>query len=194
MAGKNTGVFGMYSTYAGVQSGADALKAVGFRATDVATLIPENQGSMDLAHEKHSKAPEGVMAGAIIGAIVGGIVGGLVGSGTLVLPALEPLFAAGTVIATLAGIGALGVLGGVIGGFTGLGAPEYETKRYTGRIKAGGLLVSVHCDDSEWSKRAKQVMKQTGAEDISAVRESSADYAGNEKPLARTATGGSPEL
>lgn len=194
MSRNNTGVFGIYSTYAGVQSAADALKAGGFRSADVATLVPENQGSKDLAHEKHTKAPEGFMTGAIIGVIVGGIVGGLVGSGTLTFPGLEPLLAAGTVIATLAGIGALGVLGGVIGGLIGLGTPEYQAKRYVGRKKTGGLLLSVHCDGPEWLKRAKQTLKVTGAENIAAAREAGADYAESDKPLARTVTGGSPEL
>ncbi|MGH9452167.1 MAG: DUF3341 domain-containing protein, partial [Terriglobia bacterium] len=194
MAGKNTGVFGIYSTYAGVQSGADALKAAGFRATDMAALVPENQGSKDLAHERHSKGPEGFMTGAIIGGIIGGVLGGLFGSGTLFFPAFQPLLNAGTVVAVLAGVGALGVLGCIIGGLAGLSAPEYETRRYQGRVKLGGLLVSVHCDSAQWAKRARQVLKQTGAEDIATATESSADYAESDKPLERTVTGGSPEL
>jgi|SRR5579875_795668 len=194
MSGNNTGVFGTYSTYAGVQSAADALKTAGFRSTDIAALVPENQGSKDLALEKHTKAPEGFMTGAIIGGVIGGILGWLFGSGTIALSGLEPLVNAGTVVATLAGIGALGVLGGVIGGFRGLGAPEYQAKRYAGRKKTGGLLLSVHCDGPEWLKRAKETLKVTGAENIAAAREAGADYAESDKPLARTVTGGSPEL
>lgn len=194
MAGKNTGVFGIYSTYAGVQSGADALKSTGFRVTDVAALVPENQGSKDFAHEKHSKAPEGFLTGAIIGGIIGGILGWLFASGVIVASSLAPLANAGIVIAILAGIGALGVVGGIIGGLAGSAAPEYEAKRYEGRIKTGGLLLSVHCDSPEWSKRARQALKQSGAEYIATAREAKADYAGTDKPLPRTVTGGSPEL
>jgi hypothetical protein len=194
MSGKNTGVFGIYTTYEGMQSGGDALKTAGFRNTDVAALVPENQGSKDLAHEKHSKAPEGFMTGAIIGGIVGGVSGWLFASGTIALAALTPLVNAGTVIAILAGIGVLGVLGGIIGGLTGSATPEYEAKRYGGRRKIGGLLLSVHCEAPEWLKRAKQALKQTGAESISTAREAGADYAGSDRPLARTVTGGSPEL
>ena len=194
MSGKNTGVFGTYSTYAGVQSAADALKTAGFRGTDVAALVPENQGSKDLALEKHSKAPDGFMIGAIIGGIIGGILGWLFGSGTIALSGLEPLVNAGAVVATLAGIGALGILGGILGGFSGLSAPEYQAKRYAGRKKNGGLLLSVHCDGPEWLKRAKQTLKVTGAENIASAREAGADYAASDKPLARTVTGGSPEL
>ena len=191
MAGKNIAVFGIYSTYAGVQSGGDALKGAGFRPTDVAALIPENQGSKDLAHEKHSKAPEGVMAGAIIGGIIGGVLGWLTGDGTIF--SSLPLAASGPVVAMLAGAGALGILGIIIGGFTGLARPEFEAKRYEGRIKRGGLLLSVHCDNHRWSKLAKQSLKQTGAEGISEAPEAGADYAETDKPLPRTVTGGSPE-
>jgi len=194
MATKNTAVFGLYSTYAGVQSGIDALRAAGFRTTDTAALIPENQGSKDLAHERHNKAPEGLTVGAIIGVIVGGILGGLFGSGTIALPGLEPLVHAGTVMAVLAGIGALGVLGAIIGAIVGSAIPEYRARRYAGRTRAGGLLLSVHCDNQEWSKRARQTLKQTGAEGIATGREAGADYAKTDKPLARTVTGGSPEL
>ncbi|HEX5483086.1 MAG TPA: DUF3341 domain-containing protein [Terriglobia bacterium] len=195
MAGKNTTVFGIYSTYAGVQSGTDALKNAGFRTTDIAALVPENQGSKDLAHERHSKAPEGIMKGVIIGGIIGGILGWLFGSGTVIIAGLDPLLVAGPVVATLAGVGALGILGFIIGGLTGLGAPEYEARRYRGRIKHGGLLLSVHCDDDrEWAKRAKKTLKLSGAASISAAKEAGADYAGTDKPLPRTVTGGSPEL
>lgn len=194
MAGKNMGVFGMYSTYTGVQSGADALRAAGFRPTDIAALIPENQGSKDFAHQKHSKAPEGIMTGVVIGGIIGGILGALLGTGTIVLPSTGPLLMAGPVVAALAGIGALGILGLIIGGLVGATIPEYEAKRFEGRLKTGGLLLSVHCDSAEWSKRAKQSLKLTGADGISEAREASADYAESDKPLPRTVTGGSPEL
>lgn len=177
-----------------MQSGADALKAVGFRTTDVAALVPENQGSKDFAHQKHSKAPEGFMTGATIGAIVGGVLGGLLGSGTFAIPGTVPLVAAGAVVATLAGIGALGVLGAIIGGLVRLNEPEFEAKRYGGRIKKGGLLLSVHCDDPEWSKLAREALKLSGAEDVSTAREAGADYPATERPLPRSVTGGSPEL
>lgn len=194
MTGKNTAVFGMYSTYAGIQSGASALQAAGFRPTDVAALVPENQGSKDLAHERHSKAPDVAFIGAIVGFIVGGILAWLIVSGTIAIRGTRPLTTAGPVIAVLAGIGALGVLGFIIGGFAGLGTPEYEARRYRGRIKTGGLLLSVHCDNGQWAKRARKTLKTTGADYISEAAEAGADYAATDKPLSRTATGGTPEL
>ncbi len=176
-----------------MQRGAAALQNAGFMPTDIAALVPENQGSKDFAHRRQSKAPEGAMTGGIIGGIIGGVLGWLTGSGILVISAWKPLLNAGPVVATLAGIGALGALGFIIGGLSGLSAPEYEAKRYEGRVKAGGLLLSVHCDSKHWSALAKQALKMSGAAAISEARESKADYAKSNASLPRATTGGSPE-
>lgn len=190
MAGKNTAVFGIYPTYANVESGVDALKAAGFRNTDISVLFPENIGSKDFAHEKGTKAPEGVTAGATGGAVVGGVLGWLAGIGALAIPGIGPFIAAGPIMAALAGVGVGGAIGGITGALIGMGIPEYEAKRYEGRIREGGILLSVHSDSSEWTKRAKIILEQTGAQDISSTGEASADFAKTDKPIAREATGG----
>jgi hypothetical protein len=187
MAGKNTAVFGIYSTRAGVENAVDTLKAEGFRNTDISVLLAENPGTKDLAHEKGTKASEGVAAGAGTGAVIGGALGWLAGIGALSIPGVGPFIAAGPILAALAGIGAGGTLGGVAGGLAGLGIPEYEAKRFEGRIKKGGILLSVHCDNSDWTKRAKAILERTGAEDISSSSEASADYATSDKPFPREA-------
>src|ERR1035441_5873027 len=134
MSGKNTAVFGIYPTYDNVESGVEALKTAGFRNTDISVLVPQNVGSKDFAHEKGSKAPEGAAAGAGIGA--------------LAIPGLGAFIAAGPIVAALAGVGVGGTIGGITGALIGLGIPEYEAKRYEGRVKGGGILLSVHSDDS----------------------------------------------
>ncbi len=190
MAGKNTAVFGIYVNYSGAESGVDALKAAGFRNTDISALFPDNQGSKDFAHQKNTKAPEGATAGASTGAVVGGALGWLVGIGALTIPGLGPFIAAGPIVAALAGVGAGGVVGGLTGALIGMGIPEYEAKRFEGRVRNGGILVSVHCDSSDWTKRAKEVLRQTGAQDIASTGEASADFAKSDRPLPRTGTGG----
>jgi len=190
MAGKNTAVFGIYPSYASVENGVDSLKAAGFRSTDISVLFPENVGSKDFAHEKGTKAPEGAATGAGSGAVVGGALGWLVGIGALAIPGLGPFIAAGPIMAALAGAGAGGVLGGTAGALIGMGIPEYEAKRYEGRVREGGILLSVHSDSSEWTKRAKQVLETTGAQDISSTGESGADYAKSDRPVPREVTGG----
>src|SRR2546430_3894386 len=166
MAGKNTAVFGIYPNRTNVESAVDTLKAAGFRNSDISVLFPENTGTKDFAHEKETKAPEGAAAGAGTGALLGGGLGWLVGIGALAIPGLGPFIAAGPIVAALAGAGAGGLNGGLTGALIGMGIPEYEAKRYEGRVKDGGILLSVHSDNSEWTKRAKQILEQTGAQDI----------------------------
>jgi hypothetical protein len=185
MAGKNTAVFGIYPNYAAVESGVETLKAAGFRNTDISVLFPENVGSKDFAHEKGTKAPEGASTGAGTGALIGGGLGWLAGIGALAIPGLGPFIAAGPIMAALAGAGVGGTVGGITGALIGMGIPEYEAKRYEGRVKEGGILLSVHSDNSEWTKRAKEILKQTGAQDISSTGEATADFSKRDKPMPR---------
>jgi len=185
----NTAVFGIYRDRRHVETGVDSLVAAGFRSTDISVLLPENVGTKDFAHEKNTKAPEGATTGAGAGVLAGGTLGLLAGIGALAIPGLGPFIAAGPIMGALAGAGAGGVVGGLIGALVGMGIPEYEAKRYEGLIKEGGVLLSVHCDDSNWVKRAKNILEQTGAADISSSGEASADYAESDKPKVRTGGG-----
>jgi hypothetical protein len=183
---KNTSVFGIYRTRAGAENGVDALRAAGFRNTDISALLPDNEGTKDFAHEKNTKAPEGAATGASAGAVLGGTLGWLAGIGALAIPGVGPFIAAGPIMGALAGAGAGAVTGGLIGALTGLGMPEYEAKRYEGRIKSGGILLSVHADNADWAKKAKDILENTGAEDIASSSEASADFSVTDKPMARS--------
>jgi hypothetical protein len=185
MAGKNTSVFGIYSTREGVENAVDTLKASGFRNIDISVLFAENAGTKDFGHEKSTKAPEGAAAGAGTGAVIGGALGWLAGIGALSIPGIGPFVAAGPIMAALAGVGVGGTVGGLTGTVAGLGIPEYEAKRYEGRVRKGGILLSVHCDSVDWSRKAKMILERTGAEDIASASEASADFAKSDKPLQR---------
>ncbi len=189
MTGKNTAAFGIYPDQVSVSEAVDDLKQAGFRNTDISVLFPENTGSKDFAHEKHTKAPEGAVAGATSGAILGGALGWLAGLGALAIPGVGPFVAAGPIVAMLSGIGVGGTLGGFTGALIGVGIPEYEAKRYEGRIRSGGILLSVHCDNSDWVKRALDVLEHSGASDIATSGEAKADYGVTEKPLPRMTPG-----
>jgi hypothetical protein len=188
MAGKNTAVFGIYPTVPAAEAAVDTLRSAGFRTEDISALLPDNQGTKDFAHEKGTKAPEGAVTGASTGVVLGGALGWLAGIGSLAIPGIGPLIAAGPILATLTGVGVGGVIGGITGALVGMGIPEYEAKRYEGRVRSGKILLSVHCDDSQWVKRAKDLLERTGAEDISSAGEASADYAKSDKPLERSKT------
>jgi hypothetical protein len=201
MAVKNIAVFGIYPDQLTAEDAVDTLKDAGFRNTDISVLFPDNQGTKDFAHEKHTKAPEGAVTGGSSGAVIGGALGWLAGIGALAVPGVGPFIAAGPLMAMLGGIGVGSAIGGLTGALIGLGIPEYEAKRYEGRIKRGSILLSVHCDDPDWARRAKNILTQTGAEDIASTGEAKAgaediastgeakaDFAMTDKPMARGGT------
>ena len=175
MANKNTAVFGIYSTPLAAENAVDELVQAGFSNEDVSVLMSDVDATREFAHEKSTKAPEGTAVGATTGGIIGGTFGVLAGIGALAIPGVGPLIAAGPIMAGLAGLGVGGAVGGLVGALVGLGIPEYEAKRYEGRIKDGGVLLSVHCDTSGEITRAKEILKATNAEDIASTGESSAD-------------------
>src|ERR687897_1651534 len=150
MAGKNTAAFGLYKSRAQVESAVDALQADSFRSDDISVLLPDQQSSEEFAHEKNTKAPEGTTAGVAAGGTIGGTLGLLAGIGALAIPGVGPFIAAGPIMGALAGAGTGGVVGGLIGALVGMGIPEYEAKRYEGMVRQGRVLLSVHCDNSDW--------------------------------------------
>lgn len=185
MAGKNTAVYGIFASRATAENAVDQLLATGFRNEDISVLLQDNAGTKDFAHEKQTKAPEGTTTGVVAGGAIGGTLGLLAGIGALAIPGVGPFIAAGPIVGALAGLGSGGVVGGIVGALIGMGIPEYEAKRYEGRVKEGGILVSVHCDDSEWVSRAKTVLKETGGEDVASAGEASADYGKSDVPRPR---------
>jgi len=185
MALNNISAFGIYSHPAAVSDAGEALRSAGFRKTDISVLSPDNLGSKDLAYERHTKAPEGAVAGGSSGAVIGAALGWLAGAGSLAIPTLDPFAVVGPIIGMLSGMGLGSTLGGLIGALVGSAVPEYEAKRYAGRVRKGGILLSVHCDNPEWAKTAQAVLRRTGGTNISTAGEARADFARTEKPLPR---------
>ena len=149
----------------------DDLKAAGFSNNDVSVLLPDRAGSRDFAHEHHTKAPEGAATGAVAGGVTAGVLGWLVGIGSLAIPGVGPLIAAGPIMAALGGVAAGGAVGGLAGALVGFGIPEYEAKQYEGKIKNGNIMISVHTDDSRQRKIAKEIFDRDHATDVSSTGE-----------------------
>jgi len=169
--------YGIYSDRLSFESALEALRAANFRNSDISAIFPERERTTkDLAHEINTKAPEGIATGAGTGAAVGGVLGWLVGIGAIAIPGVGPLLAAGPVVAAIAGAGVAGATGGLVGGLIGAGIPEVEAKRFAGRIREGGYLISVHCDDNTWAKRAEEILEATGGRDIVKTSEATPDY------------------
>jgi len=149
----------------------DQLKMAGFSYDDISVLFPDKQGSKDFAHEHHTKAPEGAATGAGAGGVVGGTLGLLAGIGSLAIPGVGPFIAAGPIMAALSGAAVGAAVGGIAGALIGLGIPEYEAKRYEGKIRKGNILISVHTEDSNEAARVKEIFEQNNAEDIASTKE-----------------------
>ena len=171
MSNKKTAVFGIYPSVAQAERAVDTLVTENFSNTDISVLMPDRQGSKTFAHEKHTKMPEGTTTGVAAGGTIGGTLGLLAGIGALAIPGVGPFIAAGPIMGALAGLGVGGAVGGLVGALIGMGIPEFEAKRYEGRINDGGVLLSIHCESSEEIARAKEILKRTGADDISSASE-----------------------
>lgn len=150
----------------------EQLKSANFSNNDISVILPDKAGTKDFAHEQHTKAPEGATTGGVTGGVLGGALGWLVGIGALAIPGVGPFIAAGPIMAALGGAALGGAVGGIAGALIGLGIPEYEAKRYEGKVHGGNVLISVHTEDSKEIKLAKEIFERAGAEDISSTGES----------------------
>lgn len=175
-------VLGVVDTIEEAQAVVAALKTGGFRTEDLSALLPDTRGSRDLAHEMHTKAPEGAALGAGAGGLLGGALGLLVGMGAVAIPGLGPLLAAGPIVAALSGMATLGAVGGLAGGLVGLGVPEVEARQYEGKIRSGNVLLSVHVDDDDWRDKAKRIFADRGVRDVSVAYESPVPTLAPESP------------
>lgn len=181
----NISVYGIFKNRSQMNEGLRMFRDARYRPEDVSVLLPETPGTKDMGVENSTKSPEGAAVGGAAGAVAGGVLGWVVGIGALAIPGVGPLLAAGPIMAAMAGMGAGAALGGVTGALVGIGIPEYEAQRYEGRVKDGGILVSIHCDNPEWAEKAKQIFQVTGAEDISQSSEARADYLATDRPVSR---------
>ncbi len=166
-----TSVFCTVKTIPQAESIVDRLKAANFSENDISVLLPDRAGSKDFAHQHNTKAPEGAATGAGTGAVLGGALGWLTGIGALAIPGVGPFIAAGPIMAALSGAAIGGTVGGVTGALIGMGIPEFEAKRYEGKIKDGNVLISVHSEDGKETSRAKKIFEDAHADDISSAGE-----------------------
>jgi hypothetical protein len=167
-------VYGIVQTRAQAESIVSGLRSAGFTGNHISVLFPDKGGTKDFAHEKNTKAPEGATTGGIAGMGIGAALGWLAGIGSLAIPGVGPFIAAGPIMAALGGAAVGGATGGLVGALVGLGIPEYEAKLYDGKVRGGNVLVSVHADDGDQQKRAKEILEKAGAEDISSSTEATA--------------------
>ena len=130
----------------GAQSG-----PVGTTGTATGTGAGLTGTGTDLPRDEETE--KGAGTGATIGTVLGGGAGLLAGIGSLAIPGVGPVVAAGWLIATLtgAGVGAAvgGGAGGLVGALTGAGVPDEDAHVYAETVRRGGNLVTVRADESQ---------------------------------------------
>lgn len=148
------------------EHGVEALHQASFELKDTSIVRPEAVPSGDVAVD--SKATKGIAAGTGIGTLAGGSIGLLAGLGVLVIPGLGPILAAGPILATLGGMATGGAFGALTGSIVGLGISEKAANRYEECVREGRVLVSVQCKRDEDARRAGQVLRAAGPEEVTA--------------------------
>lgn len=152
--------FGLYPSTRALHSGAEALRAARFRQTDISVMYSDGsqalqlRESAELEMEVADESPESL----------GGVLSGLSGIGAIAIPDDGPYTAGGPILAKLDGAAA-----GLLSSLRRLGIPESLVGRFERRLKQGGLLLSVQCDDHEWADRAQRIFEATGAEHVAAT-------------------------
>jgi len=169
-------VFGTVSTEEQAIRVVDDLKAAGFSSNDVSALFPDKSGTRDFAHEQNTKAPEGAATGATAGGLLGGTLGWLAGIGSLAIPGVGPLIAAGPIMGLLSGAAVGAATGGITGALIGYGMPEVEAKRYEGKVRGGNILLSIHTEDRNEVSRANEILKRHNAQDIAYTGEAGVSH------------------
>ncbi|MBY0307466.1 MAG: general stress protein [Phycisphaerales bacterium] len=166
-----TSVFGIGTSESQVRTAIDRLKAAGFSENDISVLFPDKSTTRDFAIKHNTKVGEGTAIGGVTGGAAGMTVGLLAGLGALAIPGLGPFLAAGPIMAALAGGAAGSMAGGLVGALVGMGIPEFEAKRFEGKVKSGGILVSVHSENGDETKNAKKILDEVGLEDVTTAGE-----------------------
>ncbi|HXG86928.1 MAG TPA: hypothetical protein VNJ02_01225 [Vicinamibacterales bacterium] len=153
--------FGLYPSTKALHFGAEALRAARFRQTDISVMYSDGSQAMRL-REAESPAEADVADGEP--ETLGGLLSALSGIGALSMRNDGPYMAAGPILATL-----IGGCQELLASLRGLGIPDTTVQCFEDKLKQGGLLLSVQCEDEEWAERAQQILHQTGAEHVSAT-------------------------
>jgi hypothetical protein len=160
MMTRSPAAFGLYPSCKALHFGAEALRAAQFRHTDISVMYSDGERALRLRESQ----PEDVsVTDDVEQTSLGGILTSLSSMGALVMGD-GPYMAGGPILSTLVNAGA-----SLLTSLRDLGIPEGEVECFQDRLKEGGLLLSVQCDDYGWADRARRILQETGAERIAAT-------------------------
>jgi hypothetical protein len=153
----NPAAFGLYHSTRDLHFGAEALRAAKFRHTDISVMYSDGKQALQIresipvdmavADEQPTTLPHILTTLSSLGAVV--------------MAQDGPFMAGGPILATL-----VNESDSLLASLRGLGLPEGEIESFEHRLRDGGLLLSVQCEDGEWAARACAIFEQTGAERV----------------------------
>ena len=153
MAVDCTFAFGVFSDRIATENAIQTLHAAGFRNADIFALFPDDIPTRKVTRHSRKRAMQGVAAGGGTAILLGVVLEWLAGAGMFTVGGLSALLSIGTG-------------GGFIGAWAASRVPDYE-RRYEGRVRRGDILISVRCEDLHWAKKAREILKRAGGDDVS---------------------------
>jgi uncharacterized membrane protein len=159
-------VVGMFDSLTDAHSAVRELITMGWSRDDISLVAGDTKGEYTTQTGTLSDEMSATATGASTGAILGGLGGLLVGLGTLAIPGVGPLIAAGPLATTLLGAGVGAAAGGLLGALIDAGIPEEEANYYTEGVRRGGILVSVRSEDGMMVDRAVNILERHNAIDV----------------------------
>ena len=173
-------VVALFDNYNSAENAARQLKDNGFRTEDISIvarqnntsssptmgLNPSEEQSENLRAEnlkdegslKTTKFDDNISDGIVTGGILGGLAGLLIGAGSVLIPGLGIIAAAGPITGLISGA----VTGGVVGGLVDLGIPETKGRIYEEDIKSGKVLFTMKIDEDKFNE-VSNILKNNGA-------------------------------
>lgn len=157
---------GIFVDHASAENAAIEMKKNGLKTSHISILNKQGEESneptnTDTQSNHGTFTNDNVSDGVITGTVIGGTAGLLIGIGSVVIPGLGVIAAAGPIVGLLSG----SITGGVLGGIVDLGIDEDSGKKYHEDIKSGKTFFSMECKDENVEKVAT-ILRTCGAERV----------------------------
>lgn len=160
-------VVGLFDSQDHAEVAARQIKDQGLRTDDISIVArqgdeggTETEGRM---MNDNAGINDNISDGVISGGVLGGIAGLLLGAGSMVIPGLGIIAAAGPITGLLSGA----VTGGIVGGLVDLGIPENRSRQYESEVKRGKVLFSMKTDEDKIG-RITAILRNSGASNVEA--------------------------
>ena len=167
-------IVAIFDNYSYAEKAARQIKDQGLRTDDISIVAKQdgdNTGKgttatmganigMNMGTNTGAKN-DNISDGVVTGGILGGLAGLLIGAGSMVVPGLGIVAAAGPITGLLSGA----VTGGIVGGLVDLGIPENKSKQYETDVRAGKILFSMKTDEDKVDKIAA-LLRNNGADSV----------------------------